>query len=102
VLLDGFLPLRLVPDEHAVGRDTDPRLAREVIPAEHAHRDGNAKAARRFQIIHLRRTGIGDRRQQQDVGSVRPQKGVERIAPRQQFVATHEGVADRVANRAEA
>jgi hypothetical protein len=68
VQIDRFLFLCRVPDEHAVGRVADERLARQVIPAPDAETGRNAQCARRLHVFDLRRSEIDQRRQQHDVG----------------------------------
>src|SRR4030095_884253 len=47
--------LRVVPHEHAIGKLTNERLAREVVPAPDAEGRRNAQRTRRPEIVDLRR-----------------------------------------------
>ena len=72
-------PLRVVPDEHAVGNGAQNRLAREVIPAPDAQRRRIPERPRRLQAIELRRRDDADeRREQHDVGLLLAEKRVDR------------------------
>src|SRR5688572_31849511 len=67
VPLDRFTPLRLVPDEHPIGHDSQERLARQVIPAEHTDAGSTAERTSGAQMIELRRAPDADRRKKYGV-----------------------------------
>jgi len=53
--IDGFLHLRLVPDQDAIGHDVQQRLTGQMVEAHDAGRRGNPKRARGLEVVELLR-----------------------------------------------
>ena len=77
VKLDGFLLLRVVPDQHPIGVHPHQPLVREVVPAERKERDRYPQPVRRLDVIGLVRLERDEGRDQDEIGLFRAKERLE-------------------------
>ena len=68
---DRFLPLRVVPDEHAIGNLVHQALVAQVVPAEHQQRGGDLLTTGAPDEISLREPDAHERRHHQQIRTLR-------------------------------